>query len=136
MNTKVCTSCDTEKLETEFHYATKEKIRRRGDCRSCVAEKYKLRKASDPKRHKTNHRYAIIKHKYGLSRKEVDELLVAQGEACAICNKAIDLSAHVDHCHSSGRVRGLLCSYCNKGLGLFRDNPEALIRAAQYLKET
>lgn len=65
-------------------------------------------------------------------------MAAAQGGVCAICgNGAEDTQhglLHVDHCHDKGHVRGLLCSPCNLALGLFRDNPALLRRAAEYLE--
>ncbi len=66
------------------------------------------------------------------------ELYVAQQGCCAICR--IDLSSlgskyqHIDHCHTTHTIRGLLCQWCNQGLGNFRDSPEALRNAATYLE--
>jgi hypothetical protein len=63
-----------------------------------------------------------------------------QGGSCAICKCAIDATptrnTHVDHDHATGVVRGILCQACNKGLGLFHDSSDALIRASDYLKES
>lgn len=64
-------------------------------------------------------------------------MVASQQSRCAIClttHSQADL--HVDHCHATGTVRGLLCSFCNTGLGLFRDNPEALRMAVRYLTAT
>lgn len=69
--------------------------------------------------------------RYGLSGQELLKMLEAQS-ACSICGKESDLV--VDHCHVGGEVRGLLCSNCNVGLGMFADNPEALEAAARYIR--
>lgn len=68
---------------------------------------------------------------YGLTQETYDELRTAQLDACAICRQRVSL--HIDHDHVTGAVRGLLCSTCNTGLGMFRDDPVALRRAALYL---
>jgi len=60
-------------------------------------------------------------------------ILNAQGGGCGICG-AKQRRFHVDHCHATGRVRGLLCSECNLGLGKFKDNPKTLESAAMYLR--
>jgi len=73
-----------------------------------------------------------LRRKYGLTEAERDELIASQGGTCCICLSAP--AVHVDHCHKTGRVRGVLCFNCNSGLGLLRDDPEAAYRAADYLE--
>lgn len=58
----------------------------------------------------------------------------SQGGKCAICSTDIDHSAHVDHCHTTNKIRSLLCGHCNKGLGHFKDSSEVLALASAYLK--
>ncbi|MFD7711836.1 endonuclease VII domain-containing protein [Streptomyces sp. NPDC059786] len=70
--------------------------------------------------------------KYGMTVAERDEMIASQKGLCAICRMAP--AVHVDHCHETGRVRGVLCFNCNSGLGLLRDDPEAMYRAADYLE--
>ena len=78
---------------------------------------------------------------YGITADEYNARLESQKGVCAICGTDSptttqeDTHKHlfVDHCHTSGAVRGLLCSSCNTGLGLFKDNPERLKAAIQYL---
>lgn len=60
------------------------------------------------------------------------EMLAIQGGVCKICLDPFD-AEHIDHDHSTGAVRGILCRRCNVGLGLFRDNPALLVAAAKYL---
>ena len=78
-----------------------------------------------------------LTRKYGITSDQRDEMLEKQDFKCAIC---ADTSPggrgtwHVDHCHTSGKVRGLLCYRCNQGLGYFRDNTEFLDKAKEYLK--
>lgn len=73
--------------------------------------------------------------KYGITVEQFEAMKVAQGGACAICGDRPTSALHVDHCHSTGRVRGLLCRSCNHGLGNFRDSPEAMRRAVEYILE-
>jgi hypothetical protein len=81
-----------------------------------------------------------FKNKYGLSLKEFEERKIAQGNKCAICKIVFADKSHtnssccVDHCHSTGIVRGLLCTSCNHGIGKFFDSPFLLRNAANYLK--
>lgn len=64
-----------------------------------------------------------------------------QNGSCKVCNKQLTRvhgtgdSVVVDHCHNTGRVRGLLCNECNRGLGYFRDSQTSLLNAARYLAE-
>ena len=74
-----------------------------------------------------------LQRKYGISMEEFTTMQVEQKGLCKMgCGK---IGSHVDHSHSSGRVRGLLCSNCNTGLGLFNDNPELLRNAAEYVEK-
>lgn len=71
---------------------------------------------------------------YGLSGDRFREMLEGQGYRCAVCEESITESAHVDHDHATGRVRGLLCPPCNQGVGFLGDSPERLRSAAAYLE--
>lgn len=76
------------------------------------------------------------KNHLGLPEGSYEELLIAQYHKCAICGRPAEACRqrlHIDHDHSTLEVRGLLCENCNRGLGLFNDNPEALRNAAEYL---
>lgn len=80
-----------------------------------------------------------MRRRYGIEPEEFDKLLAAQGGVCAICNDRP--ATHLDHAHEGKteknqgeRVRGVLCVSCNNGLGLFRDRPNWLRRAADYLE--
>ncbi len=75
-----------------------------------------------------------IKHRYGLTIGEYKEMLERQGGVCAICKREPQGTFHIDHCHGTGAVRGLLCGSCNKALGLFKDDPDILLRASDYLR--
>ena len=58
------------------------------------------------------------------------------GEQCMICGKErVNRRLHIDHCHKTNKIRGLLCHWCNRGLVWFKDNPELLRNAANYLEE-
>ncbi|WP_197023534.1 endonuclease VII domain-containing protein [Rhodococcus sp. UNC363MFTsu5.1] len=73
-----------------------------------------------------------VRLKYGLSGDEYDQMVKDQDSQCAICG--VEAALVVDHDHSSGSVRQLLCSHCNTALGFLRDNPESADRAAEYLR--
>lgn len=72
--------------------------------------------------------------RYQITQEKLDSLRGAHSGCCWICKSAIrGKNEHVDHCHTTGFVRGILCASCNKGLGCFQDRPELLAAAAQYL---
>jgi hypothetical protein len=74
-----------------------------------------------------------LKRRYGLTEDDVKQLIEQQGGVCAICAEA--KPEHVDHCHVTGKVRGVLCFNCNGGLGQFKDDISRLINAIAYLEE-
>lgn len=67
-----------------------------------------------------------------------ERLLLQENNACAVCRKPFDAmkqqNVHVDHCHETGKVRGILCLYCNRGIGCFFNEAEVLRGAARYLE--
>ena len=82
------------------------------------------------------------KHQYGLEQEEYINLLEVQQYCCAICGVHQDDSYdefkrgfHVDHDHETGRVRALLCSSCNRGIGFMKDDPNIVQKAADYLNK-
>ncbi|MFG2599741.1 endonuclease VII domain-containing protein [Streptomyces sp. NPDC048462] len=86
-------------------------------CRVCRAER---------------NRISYFRRKYGLAPAELDALIAAQQGTCCICLAAS--AEHVDHCHETGRVRGVLCFSCNAALGQLKDRPDAIRRAAAYVE--
>jgi hypothetical protein len=93
-------------------------------CRKCFAEKERKR---------------WLQVSYGMALEDFEGLLMVQNFACAICAVSFDphvrgLNPVVDHSHSMGQVRGLLCHACNLGIGHFKDDPERLRAAIRYLE--
>lgn len=72
--------------------------------------------------------------KYGLSPADFQLMLLAQKSVCGICEEIFSKTPHVDHCHTTGKVRGLLCGRCNVALGGFKDSSQNCRRAAEYLE--
>lgn len=83
-----------------------------------------------------------LKRNYGITHSQYQEMLKEQDSKCFLCDGPgflMDKAKHklnlvVDHCHTTGKVRGLLCHNCNRALGLFKDNQEVLLKAVDYLK--
>lgn len=107
-------------------------------CKSCrnplARQQRKRRHERNPEHYKLQARIDWLRRKYGLSIDQVEEMLLSQNSSCAICSEPLDKSAHIDHDHQTGAVRGILCGLCNQGLGQFRDNPQLCARAAAYLR--
>ncbi|RTL93858.1 hypothetical protein EJV44_15395 [Ancylobacter aquaticus] len=85
-------------------------------------------------------RWRQLERNYGVSRPQFEAAMLSQGGECAVCRVPMD-GAHpapsspvVDHDHTTGKFRGLLCGHCNKALGLFKDNTDTLLRAVKYLE--
>lgn len=100
-------------------------------CKECCAErsrtKYNLEKQ----------REYLLKKKYGITLEKYDEMLSEQDYRCYICHKhedKLDRSLAVDHCHETGKVRGLLCGNCNRFLGQIDDNIDIAERLVKYLQ--
>lgn len=101
--------------------------------RELSRESNKVARAEDPERFRDYDR----KRHYGLEYGKYAVMLAAQGGGCAICaspEPGGNGVFHVDHCHVSKKVRGLLCSNCNTGLGKFKDDRQRLLAAARYLE--
>ena len=93
---------------------------------------------ANPTRARRVTRAATLVRDYGITSEQYAEMLAKQKGVCAICHGPPtrgDRHFSVDHCHLTGRVRALLCSGCNTGIGMFLDDPELLRRAVAYLEE-
>jgi len=98
--------------------------------------KHGLSQQRGTEEHKFYQREKFDKHKYNLTPEHKAAIIDAQKNCCAICEyqfgqKIGDM--HVDHCHTTGKIRGMLCDRCNRGLGYFKDNPKSLRMAAEYV---
>ena len=78
-----------------------------------------------------------LKKMFGIGMEEYSKMLEEQNGKCAVCGMEDQwFSLAVDHCHDKKHIRGLLCSQCNRGIGLFKDDPQRLRNAAAYLEST
>lgn len=133
-----CPDCGKAKSASEFYVDRKKVNGLSTYCKACCRVRAKAAYARNPDAAKAAHRAWVAKNRdvvrlhkikaaYGLSA----EAYAAMPPVCVICGAETGLC--VDHSHQSGRVRGLLCGPCNKGLSFFRDNPSLLYRAADYI---
>lgn len=126
-NTQRCNECGRLKRLTDFYTNQRRVDGKRTKCKEC-----NLVQARDN----------MLSKKYRLTQESYDERLKLQNYKCAICdlhylrniknNKVIALA--VDHDHETGKVRGLLCNNCNRGIGLLGDTVSSMERALQYLE--
>ena len=85
-----------------------------------------------------------LEAKYGITQEQYEDLLIDQLGVCAICKKrekSKDKRGNtkllfIDHCHTTGKIRGLLCHNCNTALGHFKDSEESLVSAIEYLRKS
>jgi len=129
--TKICTSCGKEKLLKEFPYLIN-KLRYAPYCYQCRRDKYKGDKHT---KNRLRNRHLLTN--YNLSLEDYNTILKSQNYRCAICKKPenkLKQQLSVDHNHKTGKIRGLLCPDCNRGLGCFKDNKNLLRLAIKYLK--
>lgn len=133
MALRVCTQCGLKARNEEdlelFKKDSSNKTGRAAICKSCNNKKY----AESARRNSRKHK---LKSRYGMTIEEYDYLLDKQEGCCAICGTDDPNGRgrfHVDHNHETGEVRGLLCNGCNIALGGFKDSPEILLKARDYL---
>lgn len=134
---RVCRECARPEGEVKF-YAS----RRTNVCAGCENRMRVERRAEpyiarlDPDGRRRYQRAAKLRAKYGIDLPDYERMLVEQDGACATCRSIPDgRDLCVDHDHTTGRVRGLLCDLCNRTLGQAGDNPVLLERMAAYLRQ-
>lgn len=148
---KTCCTCKIEKSESEYYRCRGKKDGRAACCKDCADNYNNLYRAKNPekvrahKRQSAKRRYTTEKSRastlrcvYGMTSLDYQRLLDKQGGVCAICGRtgtdATRTALSVDHNHSTGKIRGLLCGPCNRALGMLQDSPELLRKAAAYVE--
>lgn len=131
---RICTTCKTYKKARHFGVNPQHPPRLRSHCKECRCRREKIKRERIPPTERLNKRLLRL----GLGIHGYVELLEKQGHRCAICKTTVPGNGHVrfvvDHDHKTGAARGLLCSNCNRGLGLFQDSISILLGAAAYLR--
>ena len=160
--TKTCSKCKETKPVEDFRIHNGYV---RGECRACEAAIRKLHYQTDPAKfaaasrkwcrenrehhnatkrawhaaNKAKHKDTTLKRTYGISLGDYENLLALQGGVCAVCKTATHSNCgralHVDHCHATGKIRGLLCGKCNSLLGFVNDDVKLLDAAKEYLSK-
>ena len=151
---KICNKCHQEKDITDFDRHPDCKFGVSGVCKKCKNTSRKEQDRLHPERKKKWRKQSYQKNKdkakeqylvyhYGINLKEFEYLLQKQNNLCAICQKSETVKHQsgtpkqlsVDHDHETGKIRGLLCYNCNRGIGHLQDNVEILKSAISYLEE-
>lgn len=151
---KTCNECLVSQPEDRFDRNSNQSDGRDPRCKVCRKEAKRISLEANPvspekrreyvRRYKERHpervkqqeRRQSLKSKFGMTVEQYDGMLAEQGGVCAICESAPTKRAlAVDHDHTDGSVRGLLCSSCNTALGLLSDSPAAVRAALTYLEK-
>lgn len=129
---RLCKKCNELKPVSEFHIKkgkNENQYRFNSPCKKCGLKDKQLKYTSFKN-------WRLIKL-FGITQAQYNEMLLKQNYSCAICHTHVDSFSKdlaVDHCHTTGKVRGLLCSNCNLGIGNFKDDITLLNTAIEYIK--
>ena len=119
---KTCRACREIRDRAAFARNASSPDGLRSECRTC-------RSNAD--------RSYLLRRRFGFSVEDYDTMLAAQGGKCALCSAQVPggrwTRFHVDHCHDTGRVRGLLCNSCNSALGALGDTEESIAKVLAYV---
>lgn len=153
MNTFTCKRCDINKPTDLFKISKTAKRGHRAVCKECDAKsnkewrvdnkdykdiKDRLWKENNPDKVRNSYYKYNLKRKFNLTEEAYNDMLKEQGGCCAICNTlqcATGYRFAVDHCHTSGKIRGLLCQACNTAIGKLKDDVFLLKKAIAYLEK-
>lgn len=146
LESKKCSCCQKVKPVNEFYkrgQCPREKQQRyRSHCKECCSIKAAVRWETDEKfkqRGKDQAYRYNLKKNYGVTEADYLKMLAKQNGVCKICQQNSHLKSGrlaLDHCHKTGKVRGLLCTRCNAGIGMFNDDLERIKKAIAYLEES
>lgn len=128
---KTCRVCGIEKNISDF-YAGRKNCK---DCKNAAARKKWVENTEASDRYKKRARERAKERRYGITQEQFDQMLIDQDNKCGICDIEFKntKSTHIDHCHKTDKVRGILCNDCNVALGQFYDSPELMENAIKYL---
>ncbi len=114
-----CPSCDLPLTDKDIELLSKRRGVPKSYCQECSRDYRK---------------WSNIRRRYGINQERYNEIVEAQENKCVLCHEEIGPKSVVDHCHSSGVVRGILCNNCNALVGFSKESIEVLNRTIEYLK--
>lgn len=141
---RVCTKCNQFKTADSFW--KKSEARKDGSvalrpvCKECgITDKLNKYHTENGKERQKERSFRALMKKYGISPEVYEQERIKQEYSCYLCGEHEDKQPHkrlhVDHCHTTGKYRGLLCNKCNAGLGFFNDNIAVLQKAIEYIND-
>lgn len=139
----LCRVCKEDKPMDRFTFR-EDTGKYRTDCKDCIntrrreLKSYKKWAAKNKEHLRKYDRNYRLKVKYGINSEIYDKMLEDQDHRCCICRSDTPDGSgnfHVDHCHTTGKVRGLLCHHCNTGIGSLKDDVDILQKAIDYLNK-
>jgi hypothetical protein len=130
---KTCKVCGAEKNISDFYTGRRDCK----DCKNAAARKIRIDEPERYAKYKNRHNQYLKERRYGITQEDFDKMLIDQNNMCKICNNEFNSTkdTHIDHCHDSNIVRGLLCNNCNLALGQFNDNTDIMDNAIKYLQK-
>lgn len=148
LSLRTCTACLEAKPTSEYY---KKKDGLQPVCKECRKADQTARRRRDPAAHKANmerwkannpEAYALYRKRarlkrYGITPEQYDQLLTEQGGKCTICGANECVTGRefaVDHCHTTGKIRGILCGPCNVGIGMLGEDLSRIEKAHSYLQ--
>ncbi len=137
MEERKCNKCEVTKPIDDFYRSNRKGDKRPDErsyeCKECTKARVTANK--DPDKDRNQH----LVRTYGITSEEYDVMLAKQDGHCATCSTTVPGNSRrnvyfsVDHCHTTGKVRGLLCHNCNTALGLLKDNTDTIANLIRYL---
>ena len=130
---KTCYACKIEKLVSDFYRSNRTYYQK--ECKDCNRiRKHKWHQTEVGKLSSANTK---LKRRFGITLEQFNKMYEQQNGECLICNATESMLGHrlaVDHCHTTGKIRGLLCKSCNIGIGNLKENVTNLKNAIKYLE--
>lgn len=129
-----CTKCRVKQPVSEFYLNRGKPVT---VCKTCTKERTNTYYHANRDDYTERRHWIRVAKEYGVDREWFEATVKEQRGRCAICREKLELHdrrmVHIDHNHVTGKVRGILCCHCNRGLGGFRDSIKFMIRAIGYL---
>lgn len=134
MRYKTCTICKVDKIIQRFGVNNAKPDRMQCHCKDCDSILRKKKREKDPVKYGSMH----LKSRYGITLEQYNDIFAQQEGKCKICKKhqtQLKRKLAVDHCHTTGRVRALLCQLCNMAVGSIKEDPKIASELCRYLQE-